>query len=420
MNLSSILKSQWRPALGCTEPASIAYAASLASSYCDGEISGMFLRCDTRIFKNCFAVGIPNSQGKSGILWALAIGGLLPNPSLKLECFRDCTTDILKNADRLLKLGVINVQDDPTACDLLVDCKIIKSNGSARVIIKGSHTNVVHIEKNGQIIQANSEESKNAKKNEPSNDLAEVSLSEIFDSVKKLSANDRNLLQEGIKLNLKMADHGLLTFHNQLPELTDDGLIGQLGKAVYAAVLSRMSGENLTVMSAAGSGNKGLTLTIPLAMYGKSKHAQDKINEKLIEESLAMAIIMNAITTQKLGTLSAICGCSNAAGIGLAAGLVYFQGGREKEVSFAVNNMVGNIAGMICDGAKIGCALKAMTAVDAAFRAASFAIKNISIPYTDGIVGKTGIDSLNNLGKIAQLGMNNMDHQILQIMREKL
>jgi L-cysteine desulfidase len=121
-----------------------------------------------------------------------------------------------------------------------------------------------------------------------------------------------------------------------------------------------------------------------------------------------------------LGTLSAVCGCSNAAGIGLAAGLVYAQGGGKDEISLAINNMVGNVAGMICDGAKIGCALKTMTSVDAAFRSASLAMSGIGIPATDGLIGADGMSSIGNLGRIATLGMVSMDREILEIMREKL
>jgi len=128
---------------------------------------------------------------------------------------------------------------------------------------------------------------------------------------------------------------------------------------------------------------------------------------------------VTVLTTWHLGTLSAVCGCSNAAGIGLAAGLTLLAGGDEAAVSRAIVNMVGNIAGMICDGAKIGCAMKTLTAVDAAFRAAALARAGIGIPVTDGIVGADGISSLLNLGRIATLGMPTTDTEILAIMREK-
>jgi L-cysteine desulfidase len=139
-----------------------------------------------------------------------------------------------------------------------------------------------------------------------------------------------------------------------------------------------------------------------------------------VEEALALSMLFTSKTTQELGTLSAVCGCANAAGIGLACGLVYLQDGGDREITFAINNMVGNVTGMICDGAKIGCALKTMTSVDAAFRASALAMSGIGIPFSDGIVGHTGSESLANLGRIAKDGMTHTDDEILRIMEEKL
>jgi L-cysteine desulfidase len=135
---------------------------------------------------------------------------------------------------------------------------------------------------------------------------------------------------------------------------------------------------------------------------------------------LALAALVTSATTHHLGALSAVCGCSNAAGIGLAAGLCLLEGGGPEQISLAVNNMVGNVTGMICDGAKIGCALKTMTAVDAAFRAVRLATCGIGIPKSDGIVGEDGLASLRNLGRIANQGMISTDAEILAIMQEKM
>jgi L-cysteine desulfidase len=150
-------------------------------------------------------------------------------------------------------------------------------------------------------------------------------------------------------------------------------------------------------------------------------HVDDKrLDSSRVLEALALSCLVTSATTHHLGTLSAVCGCSNAAGIGLAAGLVHLEGGGERALTLAINNMVGNVTGMICDGAKIGCALKTMTAVDAAFRAASLAMGGMGIPATDGIVGASDAASLENLGRIATAGMESADREILAIMQEKL
>ena len=190
----------------------------------------------------------------------------------------------------------------------------------------------------------------------------------------------------------------------------------RVSRLVCAGVYARMCGENFTVMSLAGSGNKGIVCAVPLVRYGLEVNRPPE----LIDEALALACLVTSSTTHHLGALSAVCGCSNAAGIGLAAGVVHLEGGGPEEISAAVTNMVGNVTGMICDGAKIGCALKTMTSVDAAFRSASLALSGITIPVTDGIVGEDGAGSLANLGRIATTGMVAVDDAVLSIMQAKL
>jgi len=155
---------------------------------------------------------------------------------------------------------------------------------------------------------------------------------------------------------------------------------------------------------------------VPVGLWGRRMgHPEDRI-----EEALALACLMTSAATWHLGTLSAICGAANAAGIGVASALVFLEGGDHRRVGMAIANMVGNVAGMICDGAKIGCAMKTMTGVDAAFRSAQLAMAGICIPATDGIVGEDGEACLANLGRLAQRGMEGTDAEILAIMQDKL
>jgi L-cysteine desulfidase len=169
-------------------------------------------------------------------------------------------------------------------------------------------------------------------------------------------------------------------------------------------------------MSLAGSGNKGITVSVALGLWAREQGAP----EALLEEALALACLLTTATTHRLGTLSAICGAANAAGIGLAVGLVHLAGGSQAQMELAINTMVGNVAGMVCDGAKIGCAMKSMTGVEAAFRSAELALAGFGIPETDGIVGGDGEASLANLGRLAQRGMAGVDAEILDIMQAKL
>ena len=172
----------------------------------------------------------------------------------------------------------------------------------------------------------------------------------------------------------------------------------------------------MPVMSLAGSGNKGIASTVPVLLWGREHGCEPS----QIDAALAISCLVTSAATERLGTLSAICGAANASGLGVAAALVLLQGGDASALSRAVANMVGNVAGMICDGAKIGCAMKSMTGVEAAFRSAALALAGIGIPPTDGIVGASGEASLANLGCLAQIGMASVDREILRIMQGKL
>jgi L-cysteine desulfidase len=238
----------------------------------------------------------------------------------------------------------------------------------------------------------------------------------MLEIVKSLDSEARKKLREGLGQNLKIAKHGLTLFPKPFVKMIEADPLTRIAGLVCAGVYARMWGEDFPVISVAGSGNKGIVCSVPITILEKDWN----IDPKKIEEALALAILFTSKVTFELGTLSAVCGCSNAAGIGLACALVYLKGGGKNEISYAINNMVGNVTGMICDGAKIGCALKTMTAVDAAFRAMLLAINGIGIPVEDGIVGRTGSESLRHMGKIAKEGMQKTDEEILKIMESKL
>jgi len=419
MKFRDYLATEWRPALGCTEPASIAYAAANAAAQAEGEVRSVHLLCDARIYKNCYAVGIPHTEGKLGITWALAIGALLPDASAGLECFRHVTPQIIERALELIEAGLVTVDVDSARHELLVDCRVVRAGGAGRAVIESEHTRLVLIEANGKPVAHPQTEA--AKKGDGGassvrEQLASLSFHELVTLATALDEGDGELLREGAELNLAIAQHGLSLFPRRFFRMMGSDSVTRLSRLVCAGVYARMSGEDFTVMSLAGSGNKGITASVPLAMWGEDNAHE----QRRIDEAMALACLVTSATTHNLGTLSAVCGCSNAAGIGLAAGLVYLEGGDEAHISLAMNNMVGNVSGMICDGAKIGCALKTMTAVDAAFRSAALALSDIGIPVTDGIIGQDGLESLRNLGRIATHGMMSMDAEILRIMQDKL
>lgn len=420
MNLTEYLSAEWRPALGCTEPAAVAYAACLAAAQGRGEPRMARLVLDVRTYKNCHAVGIPNSGHKTGVLWALALGAVLPSPDLGLQIFGSVTPEALAKAARLLERGAVHVEVDASRTELYVDCTVACEGGVGRAVLEQEHTRLVRLESDGVAVPVLAPGPGGpvgaGAIPEVREQVGAMTLADLVALAGTLTEADRGRLREGMAWNLAMAEHCI----GHLPQGfvagagTDPWL--RIPRLVSAGVLGRMSGEPLTVMSLAGSGNKGITVAVAMALWGR--HAGH--SEARIEEALALACLLTTATTQRLGTLSAVCGASNAAGIGIAAGLVHLGGGTQAQMDLAIHNMVGNLAGLICDGAKIGCAMKAMTGVEAAFRSATLALAGFGIPETDGIVGATGEDSLVNLGRLAQRGMACADTEILDIMQAKL
>ncbi len=415
ITFSEVLAQEWRPALGCTEPACIAYAASVAASQAEGTVTRVRLTCDPRIYKNCFAVGIPHSGHKNGILWATAIGSLLPDPSAKLEVFRQIRPEILQAAGRLLEASAVSVSVDTSRKELFVDCTVEREGGSGRAVIESDHTNLILIEKDGRPtvqVERNTADAAPSVRQE----LARMTVPELLRCATNLTENDRRRLEEGMRLNGAIAEHGVGMLAPRLSERLQEDRLAYISRRVFGGIYARMSGEDFVVMALAGSGNKGITASVPLKLWGRELGA----SARAIQEALAVACVVASAATWHLGSLSAMCGTVNAAGVGLAAGIVFLEGGSADEVSMAITNMVGNVTGVICDGAKIGCGLKGMTAVDAAFRAASLALSGVVIPFSDGVVGQTGRSSLVNLGRIAGPGMLSTDGEILAIMSEKL
>ena len=416
MNIKKYLAAEWMPALGCTEPASIAYASLIAAEVLGEEATKIHLTVDTKIYKNCFAVGIPHSGHKTGIKWAASIGAFLKNRELGLQCFDETSESILKKAAQHIKKNKITIEIDKSKTNLFIEVKLTGAKHVSSCKIEGAHTNVTLVSRDHKVLLRNCSSAGSSAQSLARKWASSLTLEKIISVAKQLTANERKNLLEGAKLNLKIARHGLKLLPKEFFGAKRPDINARATALVGSGVYARMWGESFTVMSVAGSGNKGITISVPIITLQE----KFKFPQKRVEEALVIAMLVTSKTTHELGTLSAVCGCSNAAGIGLACALVYLHGGEAKEMSLAINNMVGNITGMICDGAKIGCAMKSMTSVDAAFRSASLAMCGIGIPPDDGIVGKCGSKSLYNMGLIANNGMIKTDEEILKIMEEKL
>jgi len=416
MRLTEILAAEWKPALGCTEPAAVAWAAAWAASQAKGAVQQVKLVCDPRTYKNCYAVGLPNSGHKTGILWALALGACLTDTTLGLSSFEGITPQVIEAAQALLDTHRVTVDVDPKETQLRIDVTVGGAAGIGRALIEREHTCLTRVESDGRLVGGEACATDAPACADHRAWLGSARIADLMELARGVEEADRARLREGAAMNLAVARHGVTLLPEALRPTAGQDAQTRLARLVSAGVFARMSGEPHPVMTLAGSGNKGITVAIPVTLWGReSGH-----DEARVEEALAFACLMTAAATHHLGTLSSVCGAANAAGVGIASALVMLEGGDAATVGLAVNNMVGNVAGMICDGAKIGCAMKTMTGVDSAFRAAQLALAGIGIPDTDGIVGHDGEASLTNLGRLAQKGMADVDMEILAIMQEKL
>lgn len=423
--LERTLKLDIKAALGCTEPITIALATCKARQLTSSPVKKITLKLSTNLLKNAMEVGIPGTNGQRGIPLASALGCCASAENPGLTILNGMTDEWLNRARSFVDRDLINLELAAEKHGLFVDAVVEDDQqNTGRCIIQGSHENCVLLEKNGQtIFSSNKTDDKSSDELlQQRKQLASTSFARIWNNISSLSPELRKLMLDGIEMNLKVANAGMendgfLNIGNIYSQLISDGWLGndvinQAKVLTSAAVDARMSGCNLPVMTSAGSGNQGLTITIPLHVFAKHLKASD---DKL-GEALAISHGITSILKHHTGTLSAMCGCVVCSGIGLTAGATYLLGGSIDTATAAVNNMVGSITGIICDGAKVGCSIKLICAVDSAFQAAMMAIRGLRLPTTNGVLGENIESSLANIGLIAAPGMLETDDQILAIM----
>lgn len=426
--LEKTLRLDIKAALGCTEPITIALAACKASRLTSSEIRKVTLRLSTNLLKNAMEVGIPGTGGQRGIPLAAALGCFSTAETPGLTLLENMTENWLEKARTFVARDLITLDLASEKHGLFIDALVEDDQGkTGRCVISGSHENCILLEKNGMTVFSSntSGDSGSGELLRQRRALAEVSFSDIWHEIGSLAEDLREHMLKGIEMNLRVADAGMnkdgfLHIGNIYNSLISEGWLGNdvinRAKAITsAAVDARMSGCDLPVMTSAGSGNQGLTISLP--MHVLAEHL--KADRRKLSEALAIAHGITSILKHHSGTLSAMCGCVVCSGIGLTAGATYLLGGTLETATAAVNNMVGSITGIICDGAKVGCSIKLVCAVDSAFQAAMMAMRGLRLPTTNGVLGDTLESSLANIGLIAAPGMIETDDQILAIMLGK-
>ena len=415
----AILNHEVVPALGCTEPVAVALAAARAAAELDGPVRRIDVKVSGNLLKNGMGVGVPGT-GSTGLDIAGAVGALGGKAELGLEVLRDLTPEQAQQGRQMVQDGLVDIcladNDD------LLYAEVLVSDGEhlARTVLRHEHTNIVLVEKDGKRVFASDDDEQYERKSA----AWPLDIAKIHDFAVHAPYERIAFVLEGARMNLIVAEEGLRNKYgmqvgkvieeNIGKHLLSDDTSTYAMKLTAAAADARMDGVPLPVMSNSGSGNQGITCTVPVLAFAGRLGSSD--------EQLARALIMSHLASihikHHLGRLSALCGATVAA-TGASCGIVLLLGGALPQIANAVKNMVGNVAGMICDGAKTSCALKVASSVSAGIQAAFMGMSELSVSGKEGIVSADLEESIRNLGRLASEGMAVTDKVILDIMVRK-
>lgn len=426
--LTGLMQEDMKPALGVTEPGAIALAVSTALRYVPGAIKTVQVRLNSGMLKNALTCGVPNCN-HFGVLYAAALGAVGADPEKGLECLDQVTEADNQKAEELIGQGKVKVSLTEISSRIFIEAKLATEGGSAKVVIRDSHTNIVYIEANQQVILSEEgQDEAEAQLNKGEQDEAEIhrySFKELWEYVKSVPLKELEFLRSAHEMNYALCEEGLRNPRTSFSRF----LLKQNGGVVFsederqtarllcgAAIEARVLGLPFPAMSITGSGAHGILATLPLyAVY----HVKGYTEEQLLRAT-ALSDLVCMYIKEYSGKLSAFCGCAIAAGCGAACGLTFMAGGGPQEAERAVRNIASSITGMICDGGNQGCVMKGITAVNGAFEAAELAMAGIAVDSIHGINGRTPEETMKNMGYIASPGMVQTEKAILEIMQEKV
>ena len=419
-SIIDLVKREVVPAMGCTEPIAVALCVAKATEVLGNTPEKINVYLSANMLKNAMGVGIPGT-GMVGLPIAVALGALVGKSEYQLEVLRDVTPEAVERGKAYIAENRVSVDLKNGECDkLYIEANVETCDDKAKVVISGGHTNFVHIEKNGEVIFSAQTG------NSLTCGVAEVGLTlrDVYEFAATAPLNEIEFINDAARLNTEASRLALLgNYGHELGKTLSRPLgRGIMGDSMFSHILSatssacdaRMAGAMIPVMSNSGSGNQGIAATLPVVVFGKENHNT--------EEEVTRALMLSHLTAiyikQSLGRLSALCGCV-VASTGSSCGITYLMGGTYEQVAFAVKNMIANLVGMVCDGAKPSCALKVSSGVSTAVLSAMLAIQNKHVTSVEGLIEDDVDRSIRNMTRIGAEGMNETDRMVLDIMTHK-
>ena len=416
-----ILHQEVKPALGCTEPIAVAIAvAEAVSLYPGGSLEKITVRVSPNILKNAMGVGIPGT-GKTGLPMAIALAACCGNADYGLEVLKDVNERSVKEAEGLLDIVNVELSSSDKLLFIEAECRF-KGGHKSVCTVEDAHDNISYAALDGKAVIDRRNGAAAGGSDEISGEFLTFSM--IYEFGKTAALEDLSLMKEEIAMNSALAEEGLKGSYGLLVGKTiasgthrsvyGDTVVKEAMALTAAASDARMSGCPLPAMSNSGSGNQGLTASMPVIAVAKHLGSSE---EELIR-ALAVSNLVAIHIKSYLGKLSALCGCV-VASTGSSCGIIMLSHGTVEQMAAATKNMIGNITGMVCDGAKKGCALKVASGVSSAIQSAVLALDGICIQPTDGIIDSDIENTIRNLGRIGSVAMKETDRMILRIMTDK-
>lgn len=418
--LAGILRSEVKPALGCTGPTCISFVVAVARELVGGTARHVKVVMDRTNGAKNSDVGIPGTK-LLGVDIAAALGALCGDATAGLENLHAVTPADEARAAEFAKQHVdVEIDWQYDRVGLYVDATVETERGTGRAIISKTHLNVVYKERNGEVLYQAEEHDRNEASNESSAPILKFKVRDFYEFASNVPLEQILFLQDAIDMNVRLAKTGLTEklgagFGGAFEKFTDDSVITYAKALTSAASDARMCGRNLPAMSCATSGNVGITASLPLYALATARG----FSQEQLLRGLALSYLLTILGKNYIGRLSAMCACAVTASVGVAGGAAMMLGGGYDAVNHAIMNMIASVFGVVCDGARVTCAYKLANAIGIALESAMFALDGVNVPAGQGVVGYDADDTMALMGRIARDGMITMDKALCRVMFER-